>query len=59
VPEPTTPACTWPDCLTPAQRQELADQVTASMHGRPTTPMPDQRPVCGCVEPTTTNRDTP
>lgn len=44
-------ACTWPACLTPAQQTELADQVTASMLGEPTTPGPDQRPICGCREP--------
>lgn len=51
--QPTTPAarpCTWPACLTPAQQDELAAQVDDSMHGRPTTPMPDQRPICGCTE---------
>lgn len=44
------PLCTWPDCLTPEQQTELADQVTASMLGEKTTPGPDQRPICGCRE---------
>lgn len=52
MPEPdTTPAaCVWPDCLTDAQQAQLADEVVASMHGEATTPMPDQRPICGCTE---------
>lgn len=43
-------ACIWPDCLTDAQQTELAAQVGAAMGGEATTPMPDQRQVCGCRE---------
>lgn len=47
----SAPSCIWPDCLTDAQQVELADQVGAAMGGEATTPMPDQRQVCGCREP--------
>jgi hypothetical protein len=48
-------ACVWPDCLTDGQQAELAEQVRATEFGEPTTPMPDQRQVCGCRDkPTST-----
>lgn len=51
MPEPdTTPACVWPDCLTPDQQAQLADQVAAAERGETTTTTPDQRGICGCAE---------
>ncbi len=42
--------CTWPNCLDEKQHAELVRQVDDSMHGRPTTSMPDQRLICRCPE---------
>jgi ParB-like chromosome segregation protein Spo0J len=42
-------ACVWPDCLTDGQQAELAAQARTAWGGEPTTPMPDQRNMCGCT----------
>jgi hypothetical protein len=48
------PKCRWPSCLTKEQQGELAKEVTRQMLGEePSPPPPDQRLVCGCVEPET------
>lgn len=48
-PEPGPGPCYWPDCLTPEQQDELAEEVGRQMCGEPASPpVPDQRAVCDC-----------
>jgi hypothetical protein len=43
-------SCRWPACLSEAEQQQVADDVDAGMRGEETTPGPDPRPGCGCVD---------
>lgn len=54
---PARPACRWPDCLSPDQQTQLANEVTAVMPDHPSKPMPDQRGICGCAEAETALRE--